>query len=163
MNVKRDDYRGLLTQIAIASDKNFSELQTLSLIDTMQSLGWQGSYRITVAITRTGNLPKNVYGHTLCLLEDEIDHIRKQNLQKDEWKIADADCASSEEFILTMRCIGMICRFNDSPDMLKRFGEFLDKAIKRNVLFQELKKAEIFYSDNIKKGINIKKFNNELI
>lgn len=161
MNVKRDDYRGLLNEISIAADKNFTEIQTLSLIDTMQSLGWQGSYRITVGVRRTGNLPKNVYGHVLCLLEDEIDFVRKKNLQKDTWEVKDEDCGTPEEFQLTMRCIGMLCRFDGSRELLEKFHDFLDKAIKRGVLVQELKRAEEFYSDQIKKGLNLKQFANE--
>jgi hypothetical protein len=163
MNVKKDDYRGLLNEITIASDKNFSEPQAVSLIDSMKTLGWNGSYRITVMVTRTGNLPKNIYGHVLSLIEDDIDRARKQFIQKEEWAVKEEDCATPEEFKLTMKCIGLICRFENSVELCKLFGDYLLGAYKKGILLESLKKADVFYSEQLKKDENIKKFCNELI
>jgi hypothetical protein len=157
MKVARDDYRGLLNQIAIAYDKNFSEAQSLSLIDVMITTGWQESYRVTVGVTRTGNLPRNAYGHVMALLEEESERKRKSVLSRDEWKVSDEEKATPEEFMLTMKCIGLLCRFENSAELCQKFGEYLDLSVKREHLLESLKKAEVFYSDMFKQGKNVRK------
>lgn len=151
MNVKKDDYGGLLYQISTAADRNFTETQTLSLIDIMQTLGWKGSYRITALIVRTNSLPRNIYGYVLSLLEEEIDRIRKAFLEKEEWKPATQDCASPEEFQLTMRCIGLITQLKKPGMLLERFSEYMQEAIARGKLLDTLERAEEFYEDLLRK------------
>jgi hypothetical protein len=162
MNVKRDDYRGLLNQIAIAYDKNFSEAQTLSLVDVMITAGWQESYRVTVAVTRTGNLPRNAYGHVMALLEEEVERRNKKTLQRDSWEVSDEEKATPEEFSLTMKCIGLICRFENSAELCQKFGEYLDLSVKRNHLLESLKKAEVFYTDMFNQNKKVRKNTDEL-
>lgn len=156
MNVKNGDFRGLVNQVSIAADKNLSEVQVLSLIDAMMTAGWQESYRVTVGVVRTGNLPRNIYGHFLALLEDEAERRKKGLLQRDQWAVKDEDCATPEEFSLTMKCIGLLCRFENAAELCHKFGEYLESAVKYNHLLESLKKAEIFYTDMYNKGKKVK-------
>lgn len=151
MNVKKDDYQGLLNQISTAADKSFSENQIVALIENMQTLGWGRAYRLTVTLLRSSILPRNIYGHVLMLLEDEINRIRKAFYDKEQWKPADENCATPEEFSLTMRCIGLISRFNGSTELLERFGEYMKSAEERGTLLETLKRTEEIYTDLLTK------------
>jgi hypothetical protein len=162
MNVKHGDYRGLINQISIAYDKNMSEIQTLSLIDVMITAGWQESYRVTVAVTRNGNLPRNAYGHVMALLEEEIERRKKITLQRNSWEVSDEEKATPEEFSLTMKCIGLICRFENSTELCQKYGEYLDLSVKRGHLLESLKKAEEFYTDMLNQGKKVRKNTDEL-
>lgn len=149
MNLQKDDYRGLLNQIMVAADKTFTELQIVSLIETMQSVGWSTSYRVAMLVTRTGNLPKNIYGYFLNLLEEEAERIRKAFLEKDNWQVADDDCIRPEEFSLMMKCIALICRFRNSNEISQKFGDYLIAAQEKGKLLEALKKAHEFYSQQL--------------
>lgn len=153
MNIPENDYQGLLNQISSSTDKNFTEFQIISLVDEMQTLGWQGSKRIVAMAIRNGNMPRNVYGYILNLLEEETERIKREEYDKNEWK-AVKDCASPEEFILTMKCISLISQFNNSAELLKKFGEYLKIAHERGNLLDALNKSVVFYTNLLNNNNN---------
>jgi hypothetical protein len=146
MNILENDYQGLLNLITTTTDKNFSEFQIISLVDAMQSLGWRGSQRIVTMAIRNKDMPRNIYGYILGLLEEETDRIEREIHQKNEWRAIN-DCATSEEFTLTMKCISLISRFNNSSELLKKFGDYLTMAQDKGNLLDALKRSFKFYSD----------------
>lgn len=146
MNINKGDYPALLNIISAAADRTFTEPQIISLIKTMECLGWAASYRITIMASKAGNMPRNVYGFLLTLLEEEIERLKQISLQKESWA-APADCASEKEFQLTMKCISTICKFRNATDILKSFSEYMNTACNKDNLLDALTKAYKFYQD----------------
>jgi hypothetical protein len=153
MNIQKEDYQGLLNQISSSTDKNFTEFQIISLVDAMQSLGWQGSQRIVTMAIRNKDMPRNVYGYILGLLEEEADRLEREVCQRNEWK-AIHDCATPEEFTLTMKCISLISQFKNSSDLLKKFGDYLTMAQDKDCLLEALTRSFKFYSDLLNTSIH---------
>lgn len=161
MNVQKNDFRELLNIVMTVADKNFSELQIISLVETMQSLGWSGSQRVAMAVTRTPNLPKNIYGYFLNLLEEEIERLQKSFMEKDSWKTTNEDCIRPEEFSLMMKCIALICRFRNSNDLCQKFGDYLIEAQKKGGLLDALRKAFDFYKKQLDQQSKVKSDSSE--
>jgi hypothetical protein len=147
MNIQKGDYQGLLNEISIVTEKTFTEDQSISLLSTMQVLGWSRSHSITMAIRHSGYLPKNIYGHVLCLLEEEIAEKKRNFLEKKSWEIKDEDRASNDEFGLTMKCISLISKFPNSKKMLTSFSLYMETAAEDGKLLDQLKKAANYYEN----------------
>jgi hypothetical protein len=149
MNIMNGDYQGLLGQISIAADKSFNEDQIIALIDLMQTLGWSGSYRVTMQIVRSAAIPRNVYGLVINLLDEEMERQRAALREKESWRAASEDAASSKEYALTMRCIRLISRLKNPKTLLERFGGYLDEAVSAGRLLETLEKSESFYAKQL--------------
>jgi len=159
MNIVKNDYSALLGRLSIAADREFTDPQSVELVARFRELGWEGSCRVVEAISSSANIPRNLYGFTLNAIKEEFRYLIRQQHQREQWKIADADRATQEEFCLTMRVIGLLTNFENSADLLFKFGEFMENAVTQNNLLEQLKRAESFYSDMIKKGAKLKSTN----
>jgi len=135
MNIRNYDYLGLLNEIAIASDRQFSEVQTMSLVDELKKIDWKDAYRIIVRFVRQPSLPKNIYGSLISAIE-YIKYENKKKLEKSEpsWKPATDDMATPEEFILTMKIIGKLSSCENARKNLEDFATEMNDAIDRKNL-----------------------------
>jgi hypothetical protein len=133
MNVKRDDYQGLVGELQTTRGKDFSINQAESLIASFKEISWYSSCRIVRSITRQPNLPNNLYG---CVL-DRIDQQKYEDtkrLEKNEnWK-ANEKFLSPDEFSAGMKCIAEIARMDNSCERLIKFSEYSQRAIDENRL-----------------------------
>lgn len=160
MNVVKNDFNGLLGQLSIAADKEFTEKQAVELVAAFRELGWEGSRRVVEAIRTSASIPRNLYGYTLSALDEELRYKRKQEYQREYWKVADSDKASPEEFQITMRTIGLLCSFEHSTELLIKFGEYMENAVSELNFMEIMNRAETFYREQIEKQNKLKPENN---
>ncbi len=155
MNITKNDFNGLLGSLSIAADKEFSEKQSVELVASFRNLGWDGAYRVVESIRTSANIPRNLFGFTIAALRDEYRYLAKQKYQRDHWKVADEDKATPEEFCITMRVIGMLSRFENSANLLFKFGEYMEAALTQKDFLGTMQRAEKFYSDQIRSKLVI--------
>lgn len=156
MNLHQNDFNALLGLLSIAADKDFTEKQTIELVAALRNLGWEGSCRVIEGIRTSANIPRNLFGYTISAIRDEYRYLQKQKYQKLSWHVADEDKASPEEFCITMRIIGLLCRLENSSELLFKFGEYMEKAVTQTGFLEIMQRAEKFYSDQITAGQKLK-------
>lgn len=156
MTITKNDYGSLIAHLGIVADREFTDKQSEGLVAAFRSLGWEGSYRVVEGIAASTNIPRNLYGTILNSIKEEQRYQAKQKFNREHWKVADEDKASEEEFCITMRVIGLICRFENSADLLFKFGDFMEKAVTQSNFMAQMKRAEEFYGNQIKAGARLK-------
>jgi len=156
MSLHQNDFNGLLSSLSIAADKEFTDKQTIELVASLRNLGWEGSRRVVEGIRTSANIPRNLFGFTIAAIKEEFRYIARQKHQKEQWQVSDADKASVDEYCITMRIIGLLCRFENSCELLVKFGEYMDKAVTQSNFLEIMQRAETFYKGQIKAGVKLK-------
>ena len=156
MNLHQNDFNGLLSSLSIAADKEFTDKQSIELVAALRNLGWEGSCRVIESIRTSANIPRNLFGHTLATIKEEFRYLQKQKYQKTSWHVSDEEKASTEEFCITMRIIGLLCRFENSSDLLFKFGQYMENAVTQTKFLEIMQRAEKFYTDQVKAGQKLK-------
>jgi hypothetical protein len=136
-------------RIETATNYTFTQKQLDRLKSEFQNISNSSATKIISAIETCATVPRNVYGYTMGFIRDFANSEMKESLSRESWKVKSGDCATAEEFKLTMKCIGMLSKFENSNELLVKFGEYLNKAIDGNFLLQALKKAEVVYQGKI--------------
>lgn len=133
-----NDFYALLARLEDAADKKLSEHQSRRVREAMEAIGYQAAHRITVRIERSANIPKNLYGFSLSMIDEEKEAGSKKTLTQSDWK-NDPNCATSEEFSMTMKCIAINLIFIDSIDLCKCLAEGMEGACKKDALLMFLR------------------------
>lgn len=149
------NYKDVFDRIEAASNYTFNEKQLRFLSEAFSSIS-EASIKKIVANIECANIPRGVYGFVMGLIKEYREVEYKTMVNRDSW-VTQEDCASPEEYSLTMQCIGLISKFEGSSTLLVRFGKYLESAIKDHSLLSALKKAKEFYSEHLKNGDNIKR------
>lgn len=145
-------------RIETATNYTFTQKQLDRLKAEYNSISHASATKIVSAIETCATVPRNVYGYTMGIIRDFENSEKRDSLSRESWRIKSEDCATAEEFKLTMKCIGMLSKFENSCELLQQFGEYLTVAINSNCYLESLKKAEAFYSGKINDGVKLKSF-----
>ncbi len=137
MDYKKGDYAGLIERISTATDKAFTDRQARTVMNRLEAIGWEASYRVSSKIERAPNVPKNVYGMVLNMIDEEDESVNKKVLTREDW-LADPDCASPEEFEMTMKCISFCCMFKNSVELCNMLSNGMTGSFKKDVLLEYL-------------------------
>ena len=150
------NFEEFLERISAATQYTFTDQQAARLKNECSTITEHYLMRVCSIIERSPNHPKNIYGFTLGHIDWAKDELNAERLKRERWT-AKEDCATTEEFALTMEVTGLLCKFENSKELLVMFSEKFLTAIKKDMCLEFLQKAKDFYLTKIKEGVRLKK------
>lgn len=149
-------FKEFLDRISAATQYTFTDQQAARLKNECSEITEHYLTRVCSIIERSPNHPKNIYGFTLGYIDWAKDEINAERLKRERWTEKE-DCATAEEYAITMEVTGLLCRFENSKELLTLFSEKFLTAIKKDMCLEFLQKAKEFYLLKIKEGVKLKK------
>jgi hypothetical protein len=138
MNVKRNDYQGLVNELQLVRGRNFSDNQAESLFVSFRSIDWYAACRIVRSISRQANLPNNLYGCVIERIDQEKYEAEKRAEKNNKWE-AQENCITPEEWNTGMACLSKAIDTKQPQDWFIQFAESCNEAIGRGCFLNHLK------------------------
>lgn len=105
----RDDYDGLVRELAIAREKNIEGALLERLKRELKDAGWEVAVRIVQGITQMDMLPRNLLGAVTRARRMEAERKEREVLERQKWT-ASEDCTTAKEWVAFWRLLVQIIR-----------------------------------------------------
>ena len=106
--IEKNNHEELTNELQIISGKKFTPDQFDRLVEGFRKIDWNKACQIIREFERLERFPSNVYGIISNKIEDQFWAERQEQYKSEQWKSADANCASPDEGQLFFKITGEI-------------------------------------------------------
>jgi hypothetical protein len=112
MKLTKDDYRGLLREIAACMGRDLSKMAGETLENFFREIGWEYSLIVVQEITSREHVPTNIYGLAKNIYREKKTHAENKHLWKENW-VSKEDCTTPQEWEYFWKILGEILTWHE--------------------------------------------------
>jgi hypothetical protein len=146
MNFTQGDYSSLIKELENLQGKDFTILQSETLIGEFKIIPWSSACWIVKSASRMERIPNNLFGLIRNRIDDEYNRIEKKKEEKTDWK-ATPGCTTPEEWHLYFGLLAKICQLQNQKKRCEKFAELTQRAIDNNRLLDFLRESDAAFNE----------------